>query len=217
MATTVSELKTRVAYRLREKSAPDGVEAARRLQFMNEAQRSIMRKHFWWFSETSTQFSSVANKEFYGEADGFPSNIRGSAILELRHNGQLITPQTQTTAFASIDERYATRDMSYFIFNKKLYPTPRFTDTGTNNVSIKYYRLATPLTNDHSELLIPDEYADAIAAFVAGRVHQYDGKRASASDQYDEFKEILAEMTTEQNNYLMALKSDESDLEAMFE
>lgn len=216
MATTVSDLKTRIAYRLRERNAPDGVEASRRLQFMNEGQRTLLRKHYWWFSETTAAFNSVADKEYYETSDGFPSNIRGSAILELRYDGQLYTPMTQTEAFQTDDDRYASRSQSYFVFNKRLYPVPRFPSAGTNNVTLKYYRVASLLTNDASELLIPDEYADAVVSFVVGRIHQYDGKRASASDAYDEFNETLKEMKIEQNNYLMALKSSETELEAMF-
>lgn len=217
MATTVSDLKTRIAYRLREKSAPDSTEAARRLQFMNEAQRTVMRKNYWWFSETTTEFDSVADKEYYDSSDGFPTNIRGSAILELRYNGQLYTPMTQTEAFATVESRYASRSQSYFIFNKRLYPVPRFPSSGTDYITMKYFRLATALTNDASELLIPDEYSDVVVSFVVGRVHQYDGKRASASDAFDEFNETLKEMQTEQNNYLLALKSSESELQAMYD
>mgnify|MGYP000925298132 CR=1 FL=1 len=217
MATTVSELHTRIAYRLREKNAPDGVEASRRLQFMNEAQRTVIRKHFWWFTETTTSFNSVAGQESYSSSDGFPSNIRGSSILELRYNGQLYSPIIQTDAFNNLSSTYTNYSQSYFIFNKKLYPVPVFPASGTNNVTLKYYKLATTLTNSASELLIPDEYADIVVAFVVGRIHQYDGKRASASDAYDEFNEILDEMTAEQNNYLFALKSNENELVAIYE
>ncbi len=216
MATTVSDLKTRIAYRLRERNAPDGVEESRRLQFMNEGQRTVLRKHYWWFSETDTTFNSVANQPSYSTTDGFPSNIRGSSILELRYDGKLYTPMTQTEAFKTEDDTYASRSQSYFVFNKKLYPVPVFSSSGTNNVAMKYYRIATLLTSNASELLIPDEYSDIIVSFVVGRVHQYDGKRASASDAYDEFNETLKEMQVEQNNYLMALKSSESELEAIY-
>lgn len=216
MATTVSDLKTRIAYRMREKSAPDGVEASRRLQFMNEGQNTVIRKHFWWFTETTTSFNSVANQESYSTSDGFPSNIRGSSILELRYEGQLYTPMTQTEAFQNLDATYASRAQSYFIFNKKLFPVPKFPASGTNNITMKYYRLATTLTNDASEILIPDEFADIIVAFVVARIHQYDGKRASAADAFDEFNEILKEMSGEQNTYLFGLKSSETELVALY-
>lgn len=217
MATTVSDLKTRIAYRMREKASPDGIEASRRLQFINEAQRTVIRKHFWWFTEATTSFDSVADQTSYDSTDGFPTDIRGSSILELRYNGQLYTPVTQTDAFQTNESTYNSRTQSYFIFNQSLYPMPPFPASGTDYITMKYYKLATDLTTDASEILIPDHYADIIVAFVVGRIHQYDGKRASAADAYDEFNEILDEMSAEQNNYQFALKSGESDLTAIYE
>lgn len=217
MATTVSDLQSRIAYRMREKSAPDSVEALRRLQFINEGQRTVIRKHYYWFTEATATFDSVADQESYDSTDGFPSDIRGSAILELRYNGSLYTPMTQTEAFETQDSSYASRSQSYFIFNKSLYPVPKFPASGTDYVTMKYYKLPTTLSASTDELLIPDEYSDIVVAFVVGRLNQLNGKRASASDAYDEFNEILKEMNTEQNNYLMALKSNESDLTAIYE
>ena len=101
MATTLTQLQQRLSYRLAEDSVPTitGNEGLRRTQFINEGLKSITRKHFWWWTEKSDTFDSVANQTSYTYAQGFPSDIRGSAILELRFDGTLYTPALQTDAF----------------------------------------------------------------------------------------------------------------------
>lgn len=217
MSTTVNDLQLDLAYRLGEDSAPDGVEADKRLSFFNQAYRSVIREHYWWFTEETTAFNSVANQESYSSSDGFPSNIRGSSILELRYNGTLYTPVTQSDAFQNISENYANYAQSYFIFDQQLYPIPVFSESGTNNVTVKYYKIPTALTTGTDVIIIPDHFKDVLTSYAFARVCQIDSKRGSAADGFDEYNEILGQMRSEQNNYLFALKNaGNTDLETLY-
>lgn len=218
MSTTVDSLYLDLAYRLGEDSAPSGVEAAKRLSFINQAYRAIIRAHYWWFTESTAQFNSVANQESYSSAHGFPSDIRGSAILEVRYDGTLWTPITQTDAFKNLSSTYTNYSESYFIFNDALYPVPRFSASGTNNVKMKYYSLPAALTTGSDTIAIPDLYKDVLTAYAFARVCQIDSKRGSAADGFDEYNEILGQMKKEQNDYLFSLKESGSDvIEALYE
>lgn len=219
MATTLNDIQLRVAYRLGESAAPSGVEASRRLQSINEGYKAVIRKHFWWFTEAEDTFNSVANQTYYTPgSDGFPTDIRGSLILELRVDGQLITPLTQTEAMSCLTQGYSNYSQSYFIFNKKLYPVQPFTTTGTDNCSIKYYKVPTMLSSGTDEVIIPDEYADILVAYCVARKSQVKSKRGTAADAFDEFNEILREMQVAQNEYMFSLKSYElRDYDALYE
>ena len=217
MSTTLTQILTKISYRIGEDSAPSGTEKTRRIQFINEAGKSIVRKHYWWWTEGSTSFNSVADQTSYGTADGFPSDLRGTSILELRYSGTLYNPTTQTTAFSLTNSTYSGLSQEYFLFNNSLYPVPVFGASTTNAVTMKYYKTWTALSADSDVCMIPDDFSDILVAFALARVHNISGKRGSAADAFDEFNEIYKEMSMEQNNYLFALKSNESDVTALYE
>jgi len=214
--TTLTQILTKISYRLGEDSAPSGTEKTRRIQFINEGGKSIVRKHYWWWTEESITFNSVANQESYSSVDGFPSDIRGTSILELRYSGTLYTPTTQTIAFSLTNSDYSGLSENYFIFDGSLYPVPVFGASTTNAVSMKYYKTWTDLSSDSDICIIDDDFVDILVAFALARVHKISGKRGSAADAFDEFNEIYKEMSMEQNNYLFALKSDESSEVALY-
>lgn len=215
--TTLTNLLSRISLRLGEDSVPTGNEATRRTQFINEGGKSVIRKHYWWFTEESDAFNSVANQTSYTTAHGLPSDIRGTAILELRYNGTLYTPTTQTEAFSLNSSSYSGLSNKYFMFDGALYPVPVFGASGTDTIAIKYYKQWTALSSGSDVCIIPDDFSDVLVAFAMARVYTISGKRGSAADAFDEFNEIYKEMSVEQNNYLFALKSDESSEMALYE
>lgn len=219
MSTTVDNLQLSLAYRLGERSAPSGVESERRLSFINQAYRSIIREHYWWFTETDDTFNSVADQASYTPgSDSFPTDIRGSLILELRYDGKLITPLTQTQAMSCLTSGYSNYSDSFFMFNSKLYPVQVFPATGTANCSLKYFKNPTALTTGLDTIVIPDLYQDVLTSYAFARFCQINSKRGSAADGFDEYNEILKQMRVEQNNYLLALKASGSNqIEAMYE
>lgn len=217
MSTTLTNLQTSLSLRLGEDSIPTGNEYTRRTQFFNEGGRSVVRKHFWWFTEGSDTFDSIADSTTYTQAQGFPSDLRGSSVLELRFNGTLYTPATQSEVLQMTSSTYSGLANKYFIFNKILNISPSYGTTAADAVAIKYYKVWTALTTGTDVCIIPDDFSDILVAFALARVHTISGKRGSAADAFDEFNEIYKEMSVEQNNYLFSLKSDESSAEALYE
>lgn len=217
MAKTLANIQTALSYRMAEDSVPTagGNEYLRRTQFINEGYKSILRKHFWWWTEETTTFNSVANQTSYAVADGFPSNIRGSAILELRYQGALIDPVDQTEAFG-LESSGSGLSQRYYIFDKQLWPVNVFSASVTNGIAMKYYKISSELTTGTDTIDIPDEYADILVSFALGRLTAQDSERGSAADAYDEFNEIYKEMEVEQNNYLFALKSTSNQATALY-
>lgn len=215
MATTVADLQLTLAQRLGENSAPnDTNEKTRRLGFINEAYRSVLRKNYWWFTEKTFAFDSVASQASYGTADGFPSDYR--KFLEVRYDGKLIVPATQSESFESYDSTYSTNTESYYIFAGKMYPTPVFPATGTDNVTGKYYYNPAKLTADADAVAIPDIFSDILVAYAYARMALKRGKRGSSADGFDEWKEILKDMQVEQNNYLFGLQQ-QKETEAIYD
>lgn len=217
MAKTLTNLQQSLSYRLREDSVPGGSEALRRIQFINEGYLSIARKHFWWWTEATTTFNSVANQTSYTSTDGFPSDLRGSSILELRVDGNLYKPAIQSDVFDLENADYSGYTDQYMVFNKSLYLLPPYGTSSTNGIAMKYYKIPTILSSGSDTIIIPDEYADILVAFSLGRMKSIQSQRGSAADAYDEFNEIYKEMSMEQNNYLFALKSNETQFQALYE
>ena len=215
MAMTVADLQLSLAQRLGETSAPnDSNEKARRLAYLNEAYRSVLRKNYWWFTEKVFAFSSVASQASYTTADGFPSDFR--KMLEVRYDGKLITPVTQPDAFSDYDDGYTSHSEGYFIFAGAFYPAPVFSASGTNNITGKYYYNPAKLNLDADLVAIPDIFTDVLVAYAYARMALKRGKRGSSADGFDEWKEILKDMQVEQNNYLFGLQQQAST-EALYE
>lgn len=96
MAATVSDLQTRLAYRLGEDSSPsDSNELARRLSFFNEAYRKSLGETYWWFLQTTSSDTSVAEQEIYT----LPTAFRD--MLELRVDEKVVAPISQAEALTT--------------------------------------------------------------------------------------------------------------------
>lgn len=211
MSTTLSDIKTRLAYRAGEDSVPnDSNENARRLSFINEGYRDVMRRHYWWFAESTGTFNSVANQASYGTADGLPTDVR--QILELRFQDRLYSQISQTDGMEAYTLPYNNYSESYFLFNNKLYFVPPLSSSVTNGIAIKYYKNPTMLSDNADTILIPDMFSDVLVAYAYGRWQQVEGERGSASDGFEEYKEILKLMDQEQNKYLFSLKGTNTDI-----
>ena len=206
MAKTLLQLSTSLAYRLGEDSPPgDANELNRRYSYINEAYRDVMRQHYWWFSEATSTFNSVASQDSYTYGTGgVPSDIR--LILELRFQDKVYKQITQTQGMSALSVPYTNAAMSYFLFNSKIYPIPPFSSAVTNGVSIKYFKSPTELTTTSSTIIIPDIFSDCLVAYAYGRVMQGESERGSADDGFKEYAEIIKLMTEEQNKYLFSLK-----------
>lgn len=212
MAKTLLQLQTSLAYRMDENSVPQTSSALfiKRTSFINEAYRDVMRRHTWWFTETSTTFNSVASQASYSTADGVPSNLR--SILELRFNNKLYTPITQNEGMGSLTTPYSNYSESYFIFGGSIYFVPPISTSVTNGIAIKYYKTHTELSATTDAIIIPDIFSDVLVAYAYGRAIANESERGSAGDGFAEYTEILKIMNEEQNKYLFSFKSSSNEL-----
>lgn len=214
--TTVADLQLELAYRLGEQSAAtDPTEKARRLAFLNAGYRDVMRRHYWWFTESYATFSSQANKESYTSADGVPTNLR--QILELRFQNRLYRALSQDDFFQGDTKPYSTVSNAFYMYAGELFFVPVLTATVADGIKMKYYANYEPLVEDDDVILIPDQFSDVLVAYAEARVAKTDDERGGAADAFDEFNEIIQMMTEEHNKYYLSLKDSEPDSIALFE
>lgn len=203
---TLGDVLTSLAYRLGESSAPtDTTERARRVNFIQEAYKKVLNKYVtWWWLEASDTFDSDANKETYTTADGFPSDYRD--MLELRVDDYVYTPIPQSKVFGLYNSANnffnydnLVTDKHWYVFAGSLHILPATPSNGTDNISIKYFKYPTMPTANADVLAIPDSYVGALDAFAYGRIKQLKGKRGDGADGFNEFNDLLVDMTVEQN------------------
>lgn len=212
MATTLGDLKLRFSYRVGEDAVPSSTaEVARRVSFINEGYRDVIRRQYWWFTEATAQFNSVQGQESYGASDGVPSNMR--QILELRYQDRLYSQITQADGMQAYTLPYNNYSESYFLFDDKLFFVPALGASVTNGIKIKYYANPVNLASDSDQVVIPDIFSDVLVSYAYGRWNQQESERGSAGDGFAEYTEIIDLMTREQNKYLFSLKSTNTDVQ----
>lgn len=215
MAKTLLQLQTSLAYRMGEDQAPtNAAELARRKAFLNQGYHAVMREHYWWFTEASDTFDSVAAKTSYTTADGVPANMR--MILELRFQNRLYNSITQDEGMGSLSQPYSNFSESYFMFAGSIYFVPPLATSVTDGVAIKYYQTHTELSANADTILIPDMFSDVLVAYAYARTIAIEGERGSAGDGFAEYNEIMKIMREEQNKYLFSFKSSSNSLVAEY-
>lgn len=203
MATTLGDLRTQLAYNLGENSAPgDSSETARRDSWINEGYLKLVGRAYWWFCEASDTFNSVADQESYGTADGVATDIR--AIFEVRVDDILYVKKSLSEVTKTYDINNSIFNYSnvtggkyWYWFNNKIYFLPKIGSSGTNNISIKYWKSATKLTTSADTVLLPDEYSYMLVDYAYARKNMVDGKRGSTSDGLAFFEEYYKELMAE--------------------
>ena len=123
MSTTVLDILNDVAFRLGEDGNPDDVaEQKRRLSYLNQVYRQVVRKRYWWFTEAEYSLQTVENQDIYD----LPSDYRET--IEVRIDGKRVEPTATFQALGSYDKPVDTYisnlDKQYYIFNNKLYLIP---------------------------------------------------------------------------------------------
>ena len=84
------------------------------------------------------------------------------------------------------------------------FTSSQATETGTfsatlRNLTYRYYSEFVALVNDSDTTQIPDGYTYGLVNFAYARKMQTKGRRGSAADGFDEFREFLSELNAEQN------------------
>jgi len=270
MSRLVSDIEADIASRLYEDSAPtDANEKARRLRYINQANRYILNKEMWWFTATYSSDTPVATQKIYT----LPSAFR--SMIDVRVGGELYSAllNTQGFDFETIPLPVYWGENQYYIFNNEITFIPTFDSsdipssksititssgtlatattssahgynagefvliagatqteyngtfriisipttttfvysitgspatpaTGTITAILKpivyhYFKYGETKTSDSDTFLIPDQYTDALSAYVAGRLFQIEGARGKATDNFDEVEEIIKLMRSD--------------------
>lgn len=274
MSVIVNDILTDVSYRRAEDGIPaNAAEQARRIKFVGQAYRSIVRSNDYWFLQKVYPTKTTAGLEYYT----LPSDYR--EMTEVRVDRKLRIRKSDQTAFntysyppisAPFADGYSSSQW-YYIYNNTIHlissppVTPvaidvtsitvtdttatvitttehsfraadyveiagssiselngdkqvqvvdstTFTytvtagtsgDTGSitatqDNFILKYYYWPTVSFTVLADTIdIPDEYQDAVSAYVFARLAQLDGERGDASDGFDEYNEVVGEMNKE--------------------
>jgi len=84
------------------------------------------------------------------------------------------------------------------------FASSQSTETGTfsatlRNITYRFFTEFSPLTATTSTTQLPDSYSYGIVNFAYARKMQQKGRRGSAADGFDEFKEFINDLNSEQN------------------
>lgn len=108
-----------------------------------------------------------------------------AGAVETAYNGTFKVTITSTTQF------------TYTLASTTTTPATGTITATKNNIIIRYYYYPTALTATTETVVVPDQYTEALVAYVWARLAHLDGERGTASDGFDEFNEILMEMKKE--------------------
>jgi len=130
MATTVLDILTDVAYRLGEDGNPDDAnEQNRRISYINQVYRHVLRERYWWFTQKDYGMPTVADNDTYA----LPSDYRD--MVDVRLNGDKVEFVPDFMALASQDrprdEYGVCGDYGYYIWNGNLYLLPEASSAPT--------------------------------------------------------------------------------------
>lgn len=198
---TVADILDSIAMRRGEQGTPDNAtESKRRITFINQAQMSVLTKNTYYFTEkTLLNDKTIANQEVYTLPPDFDQ------MIEVRIDNIVRIPEPSHTAFESY--LYPTpitfytgyyMDKYYYIFGGEIHFLPLPTATSvTNNIQYRYYSWPAKLTATTDTIVIPEAYCELLSAYACARLAKVRGKRGSASDDWDEYQEIVKDMNKE--------------------
>lgn len=108
-----------------------------------------------------------------------------AGAVETAYNGTFKVTVTSTTQFV------------YTLASTTTSPATGTITATKNNIIIRYYFYPTALTSTSDTVVIPDQYTEALVAYVWARLAHLDGERGTAEDGFNEFNEIVGEIKKE--------------------
>jgi hypothetical protein len=200
MATTGADLQTMLAYRLGETSAPsDSNTKNQRYDWLSKGYFKVARKRNWWWQEaTNTSNTNTGSTTGYTE----PSDLKEFIELKIGtryydgiryEDNRLYQNALGVVALPQIIHAY-----KYYRFGGKYFLLPTDNADGSTH-TIKYYKRVTKLTSDADTILLPDEYAEMLAAYAEARYWMSITQQGKASAPFQEFDEIFQELSSEQS------------------
>jgi hypothetical protein len=124
---------------------------------------------------TTTTVHGLSNNEF----------VVIAGAVETAYNGTFKVTVTSTTQF------------TYTLASTTTSPATGTITATKNNIIIRYYFYPTALTSTSDTVVIPDQYTEALVAYVWARLAHLDGERGTAEDGFNEFNEIVGEIKKE--------------------
>lgn len=212
MSQTATELQTQLAYRLGETAAPtDATTLAIRLEWINQAYMMVARRRNWWWLEKSVPaaYPTVTDTNINtGSTTGYAEPTDLKEFIELKV-GDVYYDQKpfnynrdDTNRIVSLPSVRVARD--YYRFGGRYYFSE--TDAADSEAHyIKYWRRVVKVVAAGT-FLIPDEYLDGLVAYAEGRYWLSISQQSKAQVPFQEFEEVVKEMTKEQGRRGMGHK-----------
>lgn len=189
-----------LAYRLGETTAPsDSTTLTQRYQWLTDGYFTISRRKNWFWQEGDhTSNTSTGSTTGYSE----PSDLKEFIELKINDvyydqvpykNHQIYDDAAGIVTLPTLKRHY-----KFYRYAGKYYLIP--IDSNDSAVHyIKYFKRVTAITAATTSLLIPDEYVNALCAYAEARYWMSITQQAKAVVPFQEFEEIITEMTREHN------------------
>lgn len=181
--STLAQMRSRIADDLDRTDLSTQIDKA-----INRAIEYYEKERFY-FQETTGTFSTIANQQAYGTADGLPSDIKEIDILKLTISTTNI-PALAMVAYeeiASIDvSAFASQPNRWAWYQSKVYLYPRPNAIWT--VTLSYQKSYTVLSSDSDTSDWTTKAEDLIESCARGWVNRrvikdYDGAKIDAEDE----------------------------------
>lgn len=185
MSVSLSDIRTRLAYRLNENQPPNNsFEISRRDSFINEGYRKIFNETYWWFTKTIGSDSATDGVETYT----LPSDFRD--MIELRKSRIVVSPINESDALGThnyppLAYQYNSISPKYFIYGTNelhILPIPDATPSTLTVSSITHISGTATVTTSTDHELQANDYV-----LIAG---------SDQSDYNGTFKVISAPTST---------------------
>jgi hypothetical protein len=126
MSTTANDVLLDVSYRRGENNVPTGNELSRRLKFLSQAFKDLIRQNLYWFHTKTYATSTTDGQEIYDLPSDFkmPLEVRVDRLLRTEQSDRSIfslykTPPTSTPYLINyFNDKY------YFIFGDEIHLLP---------------------------------------------------------------------------------------------
>jgi len=206
---TVNDILTGLSYRIGENSVPQSnAEVSRRIAYIAQGMRAIVSHMPFWFTESYASLSSVSGTQSYT----LPTDFRQP--IEVRIDGRIYFAVKQDDFFNQSNGTYNAIANSFIVFGGQIIFSPTPQVTGTNNITIRYYKYPTSLTSATDTLILPDTFADILISYTYMKFWQWQGDPGRATSALAEYNEHLRMLVAEHNHYMIGSKQSQvSDYE----
>ena len=197
MSLTTADLQTSLAYRLGETSAPaDSTTSALRLEWMNQGYFLIARRKNWWWLEATNTTNTNTGATSYS----LPSDYKKIKELLIGSIYYDEIPYEDARMYqgvsAIVSLPQATKSYKFYTWGSNYYLLPIDSANGTTH-TIHYYKRISAKVAAGGTFLIPDDYLEALVAYAEGRYWMSITQQAKAVVPFQEFEEIVSEMSRE--------------------